>query len=376
MTKLDHVDYNTLDAAKNAFINASRRTLMFAEKYGFIPGERLGASANVFSLNITSFLQNGQESLYCTLLPEGLGTADDAKPDDLTEEELYRFWHNTATKTMGTLTNDVASAGMQPILVSLYLPSSTPETVFTKGFLTGFLDGFVAGCKEVGCVYFSGETPQLKNKIYPEKLDIAGAVFGILPAKIPPIDGSSVDDGNSIVFLESTGPDANGFTSLRKLAEDLPQGYRTKLPSGKEYWEAINNPTILYAPLIQDILKQNIILTGIEPISGHGWQKLMRSSKPLQYNITQTLPVPEIFQFLEKQLELTPEKMISIFNYGVGMAVYTKTNEEAEKVVTCAKEKGINAVVAGIVSNAEQRSVVVEKYNCILSAEGFGLQKG
>ena len=33
MSKLDHVDYDTLDQAKNAFIEASKKTVKFAEKF-------------------------------------------------------------------------------------------------------------------------------------------------------------------------------------------------------------------------------------------------------------------------------------------------------------------------------------------------------
>lgn len=183
MSKLDHVDYNSLDKAKNAFIEASKKTVKFAAKFGFIPNERFGASANVFELNLKPFIKAGAENLHLTLLPEGLGTADDARPDDMTEEEAISFWYNIGIKTVSVTTNDAASSGMQTILLSLYLPCSTPELVFNPAFMKGFLEGFVEGCRQVGCVYFSGETPQLKTKIYPEKLDIAGALFGLMPPR-------------------------------------------------------------------------------------------------------------------------------------------------------------------------------------------------
>ena len=372
---IDHVDYGALDRAKNAFIQASRSTLDFAKEYGFLPDSTLGASSNVFQLDLKQFLKAVNDSLSITLVPEGLGTADDARPDDLTHAEAVEFWQNIGTKTVAVMTNDVASSGMQSILISLYLPSAQPELVFHEAFMEGFLKGFVAGCKTVGCVYFSGETPQLKTKITPGHLDIAGAVFGVLPAGHQPVSSNALAAGNSIVFIGSSGPHENGFTSLRDLAQKLPQGYRTKLPSGRQYWQGLNAPSVLYTPLIQKILAAGIHPTNIEPISGHGWQKLMRPKKNFRYVIEEMLPVPEIFSFVQEHAGLTPKEMISIFNYGVGYAIMTATHDEAGLVVEQAQTMGYSSCIAGHVEEASAREVVVKPLGVTLSSEAFTLSK-
>ncbi len=372
---MDHVNYSSLDQAKNAFIGASKKTAGFAKKFGFMPPSGFGASANVFNLDLRPFLKAGAQSLQITLLPEGLGTSDDARPEDLSAAEQVRFWHNIGLKTVAVMTNDAASTGMQTVLISLYLPSSTPETVFGKTFMKGFLDGFVKGCRMVGCVYFSGETPQLKTKIYPGKLDIAGALFGVMPAGTAPIDGRDLGAGDRIVFVQSSGPHDNGFTSLRALVEQLPQGYRTRLPDGRDYWQAINEPTILYTPFIQSLLRAGVRPTNVEPITGHGWQKLMRSKKPLRYVIRRVLPVPAVFKFVEAHTGASREDMIRIFNYGVGLAVFTGDDADARKVVQIARQHKLNAVVAGEVKKSAKREVVVEPWKITLKGDDFGLQQ-
>ncbi|MFH0820428.1 MAG: AIR synthase related protein [Candidatus Peregrinibacteria bacterium] len=372
---MDHVNYSSLDQAKNAFIAASKKTVRFAAKFGFMPPSGFGASANVFNLDLRPFVKAGAQHLHITLLPEGLGTSDDARPDDLSDSELTRFWHNIGLKTVAVMTNDAASTGMQTVLISLYLPSSTPELVFNKTFMKGFLDGFVKGCRTVGCVYFSGETPQLKTKIYPGRLDIAGALFGLMPAGMPPLDGQNLGAGDRIVFIQSSGPHDNGFTSLRELAEQLPQGYHMRLADGREYWQAINEPTILYTPLIQSLLRAGVRPTNVEPISGHGWQKLMRSKKPLRYVIHKVLPVPEVFKFVQEHTGASREEMIKIFNYGVGLAVFTKNDHDARQVVQIARKLKLNAVVAGEVKKSAKREVVVEPWQITLSGESFKLKQ-
>lgn len=372
---LDHVDYAALDAAKNAFIDACRRTQDFAKDFGFVPDGRFGASANVFELDVKPFLKAGQESLQVTLLTEGLGTADDARPPDLSEVELKQFWYNIGIKTVAVMTNDAASTGMQTILISLYLPCSRPELLSDPSFLSGFLDGFVEGCRQVGCVYFSGETPQLKTKIYPDKLDIAGALFGVMPPGIAPVDGARLSAGDRMVFIESTGPNENGFTSLRGLAESLEGGYRTALPSGQEYWRAINNPSVLYTPLIQDLLRSGIHPSNIEPISGHGWQKIMRSGRALRYVIEDMLPVPEVFEFVSEHSGTDMGELIKILNCGLGMVVFVDSDEQAIRVIELSRQHGLKAIFGGTVEDAEQREVVVRPLDTVLSAEGFLLKQ-
>ncbi len=372
---LDQVNYSALDQAKNAFIDASKRTMDFASKFGFVPDSRLGASANIFSLDLKPFIKVGCENLFVTLIPEGLGTADDARPDDLSEIEFVEFWHNIGIKTISALTNDAASAGMQTILMSLYLPSSSPETVFNETFLKGFLEGFVKGCETVGCVWISGETPQLKEKIYPNKLDIAGALFGIVPPGKEPIDGTKLIAGDKIVFIGSSGPHENGFTTLRKLAQDLPQGYRTKLPNGQEFWQAINAPSVLYTPLMQEILNADIKVSSAENVTGHGWQKLMRSKKPLRYLIENTLPVPPVFSFVEQTTGTSKLEMLKIFNYGVGCAIFVNGEDAACEIVEIANRMQYDAIIAGTVSASDKREVVVRPFDVSLSDESFTLKR-
>jgi phosphoribosylformylglycinamidine cyclo-ligase len=372
---LEQVNYEVLDKAKHAFIEASKRTLGFAGKFGFVPNEKLGASANVFSLDLKPFIEQGAERLFITLLPEGLGTADDARPDDLSAAELELFWYNIGLKTVGALTNDAASAGMQTILISLYLPSSSPERVFDQYFLNGFLEGFVTGCKTIGCVWLSGETPQLKGKIYEDKLDIAGALFALMPPGVTPIDGSLLKAGDKIVFLGSSGPHENGFTTLRRIAQDLEEGYRTKLSDGTQFWQAINAPSVLYTPFLQELLSAGIALSSIENVTGHGWQKLMRSKKALRYVIKQMLPVPPIFEFVEMAAGMNSAQMLKIFNYGVGMALYLDSLANAQEAVKMAHKHGLKAIVAGDVVEAEKREIVVEPLGVILDDKAFSLGK-
>lgn len=274
------------------------------------------------------------------------------------------------------MTNDAASAGLQTILVSLYLPSSDPKKVFDANFLEGFTSGLIAACKTVGCVWISGETPQLKGKIFEDKLDIAGSLFALLPAGQAVIDGSKLTAGNKIVLIASSGPHENGFTTLRALADKLPDGYRSKLSDSQEFWQAINAPSKLYTPLIQNLLKENVEICNLENITGHGWLKIMRSTKKLCYHIKKMLPVPPIFSYVEKHTLLSKEEMLKTFNYGAGFAVFLPDEVNAKETVNIAHRLGYQAIEAGeVLSSSSGRQLIIEPFNLKLTDEEFLLKK-
>lgn len=381
------VNYSALDEVKRRCIEAAKQTLNFAGDLGGVLSDALGASSNLFALDLSRFAALGLDKLLVTLLPEGLGTADDARPEDLTESEQMEFWHNIAFKTVSTLTNDAVTSGAQTLLLSLYLPSGDPERVFTKPFCDGFLPGIVKACKEVGCVYFSGETPQLRSKIYPDRLDIAGAVFGIVPPGGRAVDGSQLGAGDSMVFLASSGPHENGFTPLRALAERLPQGYRSEIGGpacavgGEEtskplqYWQGINAPSVLYTPVIQRFLREGLTVTNLENITGHGWQKIMRSAKPLRYVVTNKVELPPIFKFVQQHSGSSLEEMLRVFNCGVGMVVFLRQESDVTRALELANQHGIKAWYGGRVEAGIEREVVLTEDGVVLKGGDFALAK-
>ena len=73
--------HGTLDATKNKFIEAGKKTVKFAENLASYQVEFWRERRMFFSGSETIF-KKGVDNLYITLLPEGLGTSDDAPPHD------------------------------------------------------------------------------------------------------------------------------------------------------------------------------------------------------------------------------------------------------------------------------------------------------
>jgi phosphoribosylformylglycinamidine cyclo-ligase len=131
----------------------------------------------------------------------------------------------------------------------------------------------------------------------------------------------------------------------------------------------------LYTPLVRKVLEAGIAPTGLENISGHGWQKIMRSKQALSYHITNPLPFLEVFTFIQESLQITTHEMLEIFNCGVGFAMFVKSGDEAQRVVDIARTVGLVAVHAGHVEASTSRRVVVEPWEVELGSEAFTLSR-
>jgi phosphoribosylformylglycinamidine cyclo-ligase len=190
-----------------------------------------------------------------------------------------------------------------------------------------------------------------------EDIELAGSAVGALPAGKRPILGDDLGPGDEIVIVPSSGLHANGASLARRVAERLPDGYATALPSGRSFGEALLDPSRLYASLVARLSEADVPVTYLSHITGHGLLKLMRPVKDLTYEI-HTLPeVPEVFDLLTADAKMSPAAAYSTFNMGCGYAVYCKAGW-SETVAEAARDTGHDAVLAGVVHGGPRRVVL------------------
>ncbi len=137
-----------------------------------------------------------------------------------------------------------------------------------------------------------GESPSLSGLVQAQDIELAGAAVGAVPQGRSAILGEQLRPGDEIVLVASSGLHANGASLARLLAERLPDGYMTELPSGRPLGEALLDPSVMYVPLVQALLESEIQVSYLSHITGHGLLKLMRPAKPLSYRISALPPVP------------------------------------------------------------------------------------
>lgn len=181
----------------------------------------------------------------------------------------------------------------------------------------------------------------------------------------------------------NSGMGSNGLTSARH--ELLKKEYATKYPesvdpnlpdevvyngsygltdateTSLDVGKLILSPTRTYAPVILKVLQQHFDkIHGIIHCSGGGQSKCLHYlPKPLRVVKDNLLPIPPLFNMIQRSAGTDWKEMYQVFNMGQRLELFTD-KETAASVVEIAKSFNIDAQISGYVAEAEQKEVVIE----------------
>ena len=355
------VDYETLDRAKRSAMGAAAMTSFNAERLGALVDDRSrGESAIVVSL--------GTRHLGFVL--ECLGTKSMIASRYLDETGIDRF-DAIGYDTVAAVVNDCCCVGALPFVVNAYFATGAAE--FYLGPRHGSLvAGFLKGCADSGAAWGGGESPTLSGLVDPDEIDLAGSAIGLVPANHSPVLGEGLAIGDEIVLVASSGLHANGASLVRAVADQLPEQLRTRLVSGREFGDAVLDPSVIYVPLVEALFHEAIDVHYLSHITGHGLRKLMRANAEFSYKITVLPEVPEVLAFLSEQAGFAPKEAYGTLNMGVGFAIYVPVGE-GERVVALAKSCGLSAIVGGSVEEGP-RQVVLDPIGVTFSGDELELR--
>jgi phosphoribosylformylglycinamidine cyclo-ligase len=230
--------------------------------------------------------------------------------------------------------NDLLCVGANPISFQNHITTSKTNA----HIIPDVIDGMVECCEDYFVVLSGGETEVLAET----KFHISGSAWGTIVHEEYLIDGTTVEDGDVIIGLESNGLHANGWTSL----------YDVGFISQYSIDSSIIRPTKIYSP---DILT---LTTRMKPkavinITGGGFRNLERIPvKNLSYDINHQ---PEQPVFKDIKTCFTHKEMYSTFNMGVGMMVIVSP----ENVDTALEVMRDSQVIGSVRKSLFESSVMV-----------------
>ena len=219
--------------------------------------------------------------------------------------------------------NDVICAGAKPLVFLDYIAcgKNVPERI------AELVAGVAEGCVQAGCALVGGETAEMPG-FYPEdEYDLAGFTVGAVD-KSKILDNSTMQPGDVIIALPSTGVHSNGFSLVRKI------------------FDLENNPDVLKKTF--DGMDKTL---GEALLAGGGfYENIPRSLKAGCCAVIKKSDVrtPVLFDVLAKEGNIPERDMFNTFNMGVGM-ILTVAAEDADKAIEILKANGEDAYRLGVI---------------------------
>ncbi|MGE9994086.1 phosphoribosylformylglycinamidine cyclo-ligase [Peptoniphilaceae bacterium SGI.137] len=262
--------------------------------------------------------------------------------------------HNTVgIDCVAMCVNDIICTGARPLFFLDYIAcgKNVPERI------EAIVSGVSEGCVQAGVALIGGETAEMPG-FYPEdEYDLAGYSTGVVD-RSRMIDSKTMQAGDALIALPSSGVHSNGFSLVRKVFDiensDITQ--KEGALGGKSLGEALLTPTKIYVKPVLKLLER-VRVHGISHITGGGFYENIPRMIPdglcarIYRDQVRILP---IFERIAKAGNINEHDMFNTFNMGVGMMLVVP-EEDREKAVHILRQEGEEAYCVGrIVSGPEK----------------------
>jgi len=220
--------------------------------------------------------------------------------------------------------NDCLCAGAEPLFFLDYLAMSKDDPPLTRDIVKGISDG----CLEAECALVGGETAILPDFYQPGEYDLAGFCTGVVERhKI--VDGGSIQPGDAVLGLASTGFHSNGYSLIRKAVFEHA---KLRIDShvkelGQTVGEALLEPTRIYVKPIKRVLQHysvKRVIRGMAHITGGGLVENIPRILPPECQVVirrGSWPLPPVFPWLQALGDIDQAEMDRVFNGGIGFVL-------------------------------------------------------
>ncbi len=246
--------------------------------------------------------------------------------------------------------NDVICCGAKPLFFLDYIAcgKNEPEKI------AAIVGGVAEGCVQAESALIGGETAEHPGMMPVDDYDLAGFSVGIVD-KARIINRETMQPGDVMLALPSTGVHSNGFSLVRKVFKIGQGGENRTYPELEQpLWETLLTPTKIYVKPVLALLKE-IQPKGISHITGGGFYENIPRALPegccakIKKSDVRVLP---IFDIIAREGNVPERDMFNTFNMGVGMTI-TVAAEDAQKALDILHENGepgayvLGEIVAG-----------------------------
>ncbi len=252
--------------------------------------------------------------------------------------------------------NDIICAGAKPLFFLDYIAcgKNFPEKI------ADIVKGVAEGCVQSGAALIGGETAEMPGFYPVDEYDLAGYCTGVVD-KSKIINNKTMEAGDVVIALPSSGVHSNGFSLVRKVfdVENADITSPCEELGGKSIGETLLTPTKIYVKPVLALLEE-VKVKGISHITGGGFYENIPRSIPdglgakIDKSAVRILP---IFDLIAKTGNISERDMFNTFNMGVGMSIVVP-KEEVDKALEILRANGENAYVIGEIVKSDEKVIL------------------
>lgn len=305
--------------------------------------EGLGGFASLFQLDVSRYKQP-----VIVSSTDGVGTK-------LKLANMLLCHDTIGIDLVAMCVNDLLVCGAEPLFFLDYFATGKLDVAIA----TEVIKGIGEGCMQAGAALVGGETAEMPGFYHQSEYDLAGFSVGVVE-KANIINKGSVQPGDVLMGLASSGPHSNGYSLIRKIIEvakvDLSLAFE-ETTLGK----ALLQPTRIYVKPILQLLKHHTV-HGMAHITGGGFYENIPRMLPAHTKALirkDSWTMPNIFQWLQQQGNIEEKEMYTTFNCGIGM-VLCIPKEEVEAACALLKAQGETVYQIGEIAATKAEQPYVE----------------
>jgi len=239
--------------------------------------------------------------------------------------------------------NDVLVQGAEPLFFLDYFACGRLDIDVAASVVAGIAEG----CSQAGAALIGGETAEMPDMYGDGEYDLAGFCVGAVE-RSEMLDGSSIEAGDAIIGIASSGPHSNGYSLIRRVLERQPDAEIDGVPASKQ----LLAPTRIYVKSVLALM-QTVDVHGLAHITGGGITenvpRVLHGTLGAEIDTSSWQQGP-VFDWLAATGNIAIDEMRRTFNCGVGMVVAV-ARKDLEAALESLSASGETAWQIGKVTN-------------------------
>ncbi len=222
-------------------------------------------------------------------------------------------------------TNDLLVQGARPLFFLDYIAMGqlVPERV------AEVVTGAAQACQKLGVALLGGETAEMPGVYLEGELDLVGTLIGVVDrANI--VDGSTLEAGDVLIGLPSSGLHTNGFSLARRVLEGLDMNVARADLNGQSLFDALLEPHREYLGAYQALQDAGLEVRGMAHITGGGLVENLPRVFPAGLGARierSSWPVPTLFQLIVQRSGIDAREAHTALNMGIGFVFMLPTSQ-------------------------------------------------